>query len=91
MFLGGGGGSNIRGFVDRDMCRVWGDNRNACVILLQEPERKRQSESTKCRCGDNIKVDLEEVGWKCVNWIILAQDRDKYAGFLNTVMDFGVP
>jgi hypothetical protein len=36
-------------------------------------------------------VDLEEVGWECVSWINLAQDRGNYAGFLNTVMDFGVP
>jgi hypothetical protein len=81
----------MRGFADRDMCRVWGDNRTACIILLKESERKGQSESTKCSCGDNIKVDLEEVGWECVNWINMAQDRDKYAGFLNTVVGFGVP
>jgi len=38
---------------------VWGDNRNACVILLQEPDRQGQLESPKCSCDDNIKVDLE--------------------------------
>ena len=54
------------------------DNGNACVILVQERERKGQLGSTKCRCGDSTKIDLEEVGWECVDHFNLAQYRDKW-------------
>jgi hypothetical protein len=38
--------------------------------------------------GDNIKMDLVEVGWGCVDWIGLAQDGDKWRALLNEIMDF---
>ena len=41
--------------------------------------------------GDNIKMDLEEVGRGCGNWMGLAQDRDSWRAFVSTVMNFRVP
>jgi hypothetical protein len=41
---------------------------------------------------DNIKIlDLREIGWDGVDWIELAQDRDKWRALVNTVMNLRVP
>lgn len=42
------------------------------------------------RWEGNIKVDLEEMGWKGVNWICLAEDRDKWRDAVNTAMKLRV-
>jgi len=41
--------------------------------------------------GDNIRMDLWEIGWKGVDWIHLAQDRDQWQDLANMVMNFWVP
>jgi hypothetical protein len=40
---------------------------------------------------DNIKMDLREIGWGCMDWIDLAQDRDNWKVLVNTVMNLRVP
>jgi hypothetical protein len=40
---------------------------------------------------DNIKMDLREIGWNDMEWIDLAQDRDQWRAFMNTVMNLRVP
>jgi hypothetical protein len=40
---------------------------------------------------DNIKIDLREIGWDGMEWINLAQDRDKWRALMNTVMELRVP
>jgi hypothetical protein len=49
--------------------------RNACKILIRKPEGKRPRGRARCRCEDNIIMDLREIGWKGVDWIHLAQGR----------------
>ena len=44
-----------------------------------------------CRWEDNIKMDLEEVGRGCEDWMELAKDRDRWRALVSTVMNFGVP
>jgi hypothetical protein len=39
----------------------------------------------------NIKMDLLEIGWGCVDWIGLAQDRDMWRALVNAVMNLQVP
>jgi hypothetical protein len=40
---------------------------------------------------DNIKMDLREIGWDGIDWIDLAQDRDRWKAIVNTVMNIRVP
>jgi len=45
----------------------------------------------RCRWEDNIKMDLQEVGCWSMDWIELAQDRDRWLALVNAVMNFWVP
>jgi hypothetical protein len=54
-----------------------GENRNAYRLLVGKPEGMRPLGRPKRRRVDNIKMDLVEVGWGDVDWIGLAQDRDR--------------
>ena len=40
---------------------------------------------------DNIKMDVQEVGRGCGDWMELAEDRDRWRALVSTVMNFGVP
>jgi hypothetical protein len=51
--------------------------RNARRILVGNPEGKRQLRTPRCRCVDNIKMDLRELGCGGMDWIDLAQDGDQ--------------
>jgi hypothetical protein len=56
-----------------------------------ESQRQRPLGRPRRRRVDNIKMDLLEIGWGDVDWIGLAQDRDKWRTLLNTVMNLRVP
>jgi hypothetical protein len=45
----------------------------------------------KRRWEDNIRMDLREIGWGGIDWIDLAQDRDRWRALVNTVMNLRVP
>jgi hypothetical protein len=63
-----------------------GEKRNAYRILVGKPEGKRTLGRPRRRWVDNIKMALMEIGWGCIYWIDLAQDRDQWKAFVNTVM-----
>jgi hypothetical protein len=63
-----------------------GGERNAYRIKVGNPEGKRPLRRPRHRWGDNIKIDLMEIGWGCMDWIDLAQDRDQWRALVNTVM-----
>jgi hypothetical protein len=63
-----------------------------CVRLLAgKPERKRPLGRPRLGRVDNIRMDLGEVRWGDVDWIGLAQDRDRWRALVNLVLNFLVP
>jgi hypothetical protein len=58
--------------------------------VVGRPEEKRQLGRPRRRWEDNIKMDLQEVGWGSTEWIELAQDRDRWLALVNMVMKFRV-
>jgi hypothetical protein len=68
-----------------------GEKRNAYRILVGKPEGKRPLGRPIHRWVDNIKKDLREIGWDDMDSIDLAQDRDQWRAFVNTVMNLRVP
>jgi hypothetical protein len=68
-----------------------GEKRNAYRILVGKPEERRPLGRPRCRWVDNIKMDLREIGWDGVDWVVLAQDRDQWRALVNTVMNLRVP
>jgi hypothetical protein len=59
-------------------------------ILVGRPEGRRPLGRPGCRWEDNIKMDLQDVGWG-MDWIELAQDRDRWRALVNAVMNLRVP
>jgi hypothetical protein len=57
-----------------------GERRGAYRALVGKPKGRRPLERPRRRWEDNIKIDLREVGWEDVDWIDLAQDRDRWRG-----------
>jgi hypothetical protein len=57
----------------------------------EETEGKRPLERLRCRWEDNIKVDLQEVEFGAVDWIELAQDRDRWWARVHVVLNLQVP
>ena len=60
-------------------------------VLVGKPEGKRPLGRSRRRWEDNIKMDLEEVGRGCGDWMELAQDMDRRRVLVSTVMNFRVP
>jgi hypothetical protein len=46
-------------------------------MLMGRPEGKRSLGRPRCRCVDNIKMELTDIDWGGVNWVDLAQDRSE--------------
>jgi hypothetical protein len=68
-----------------------GVGRGVYRVLVGKPEGKRPLGRPRRRWEDNIKMDLQEVGWGCEDWIGLAQDRDRWRALVSAVMNPRVP
>ena len=67
------------------------EGRGVHKVLVGKPEGKRPLGRRRRRWGDNIKMDLQEMGRGGGDWMELAQDRDSWRALVSTVMNFGVP
>jgi hypothetical protein len=67
-----------------------GEERGVCGILVGKPEGKRPLGRCRRRWEDNMRMDLLEVGCGGVDWIGLAQGRDRWRAIVNVVMNLGV-
>jgi len=67
------------------------DRRVVYKVLMGKPDGKRSPGRTRCRWEDNIKMDFQEVGWRGMDWIDLAQDRDRWRAFVTAVMNLRGP
>jgi hypothetical protein len=67
---------------------VWG---GVCRVVVGKPEEKRPMGRPRRRWDDNIQLDLHEVGYRGMDWIGLAQDRDSWRALVNAVMNLRVP
>jgi hypothetical protein len=68
-----------------------GDMRDVYRVLAGKSDRKRPFGRPRHRWENNIKTDLQEVGCRGMDWIYLAQDRDKWRELVNAVMNIRVP
>ena len=68
-----------------------GEERGVYRVLVGEPEGKRPLGRPRRRWVDNIRMDLQEVGCGYVDWIGLAQDRDRWRTLVSAVMNLRVP
>ena len=63
-----------------------------CIkVFVGKPDGKRPLERPRRRWEDNIKMDLEEVGRGCGDWMEVVQDGDRWRALVSTVMNFWVP
>ena len=68
-----------------------GERRAIYRVWVGKPEGKRPLGRPRHGWEDNIKVDLQEVGCGSMDWVELAQDRDRWRALVNALMNFWVP
>ena len=68
----------------------FGDRRGAYRVLVGRPEGRTPLGRPKHRWEDNIKMDLQEVGWGDTDWIALAEDRESCWVLMNSVINLKV-
>jgi hypothetical protein len=72
-------------------CSTYGEKRNAYRLMVEKPEGKRPLERPRLRWVDNIRMGLREVGWRDVDWIGLALDRNRWRALVNPVLNLRFP
>jgi hypothetical protein len=65
-----------------------GDRRGASRVLVGITDGEKPLGRPRRGWEDNIKMDLQEVGWVGMDWIALAQDRDRWRALVNAVMEW---
>jgi len=68
-----------------------GDERGVYKVLLGKPEVRRLLGRPRRRRVDNIRMDLQEVGCVYMDWVGLAQDRDRWRTLVSAVINLWVP
>ena len=86
-------------YFDFDLCLLYrqthvarmGEERGVYRVLVGKPEGRRPLGRPRRRWVDNVRMDLKEVGCGYMNWIGLAQDRDRWRTLVSAVMNLRVP
>jgi hypothetical protein len=73
------------------MQHEWGEKKNAYRLLVGKPEGKRPLGRPRHSWVDKIRMDLGEIGWGGVDWICLAQDKNRWRTLVNSVLNLPVP
>jgi len=68
-----------------------GEKRGVYRVLMGKPEGKIPLGRPRLTWEDNIKMNLQEMGCEGMDWMDLAQDRDRWRAFVNAVMNLRVP
>jgi len=68
-----------------------GETKGFYSVLMGKPERNRPLGRPRRRWEDNIKIDLQKVGCGVMDWVELAQDRERWRALVNAVMNLRVP
>jgi hypothetical protein len=73
-----------------EACRAYGEER--CIqVLVGKPKGKSPFKRTMHRWENNIKIDIQEVGCGGIDWIELAENRDRCWALMNAVTNLRVP
>ena len=77
-------------------CLIWhvapvGEGRGVHRVLFGKPEGKRPLGRPRRRWEDNIKMEFQEVGGSCGDWMELAQDKDRWRALVSTMRNLRVP
>jgi len=72
-------------------CSAYVGEETVCRVLVEKPEVKRPLVIPRRRWEDNIKMEFQEVGCASMDWIELAEDRDRWRTLVNAVMRLRVP
>jgi len=84
-------GDKIEKYEMGGACSAYGEGTVVYRVLVGKLEGKTPLGRPRRRWEDNIKMDLQEVGCGCMDWIKLAQDRDRWRTLVNVVMNLQVP
>ena len=71
-------------------CGAYGRGEGVYRVLLEKPEGRRPLGRPRRRWVDNIRMDLQEVGCGYIDWIGLAQDRDRWRTLVSAVTNLRV-
>jgi hypothetical protein len=76
--------------IKKNVART-GDKRSAYRVLVGRPDGMRPLGRSRRSWEDDIKMDLQEMGWGSMEWFDLAQDRYRWRALVNAVMSLRVP
>jgi hypothetical protein len=84
-------GDNIKKNEMDGSCSAYGEGRDVYRALVGILEGNRPMRRSRCKWEDNIKADFQGVGCLGMDWIELAQDRDRWQALVKAVMNLRVP